>query len=108
MNRMLGEGSVMQLLGAMAILLHLVASGQNAGEGIPMLASGGQFRPRVAAHYGAFSAHLKRFFVFVNVATMQWSYLNGKLNSRKLLQSMTTNGRNFLTTVSGGIFDIIS
>ena len=43
MNRMLGEGSVMQLLGAMAILLHLVASGQNAGEGIPMLVSGGRF-----------------------------------------------------------------
>ena len=53
MNRMLGEGSVMQLLGAMAILLHLVASGQNAGEGIPMLVSGGrfggQFRPSTAA-----------------------------------------------------------
>ena len=49
MNRMLGEGSVMQLLGAMAILLHLVASGQNDGEGIPMLVSGGQFRPRMAA-----------------------------------------------------------
>ena len=34
---------------AMAILLHLVASGQNDGEGIPMLVSGGQFRPRMAA-----------------------------------------------------------
>ena len=53
MDRMLGEGSLMQLLGAMAgclaatILLHLVASGQIARN--PMLASGGQFRPMMAA-----------------------------------------------------------
>ena len=54
MDRMLGEGSLMQLLGAMAgclaatILLHLVASGQVTARN-PMLASGGQFRPMMAA-----------------------------------------------------------
>ena len=71
---MLGEGSVMQLLGAMAILLHLVASGQNAGEGIPMLVSGGQFRASmgICSNYAASNKYNARMVMLVEKVLPQW------------------------------------
>ena len=56
---------------------------------------------------GLFSPVSKGFYVFINVASMQWSYLKAKVNSRKSLQSMATNGEFFLTILWGGVFGII-